>query len=106
MKFLIDNMLPLQLAIWLRSRGHDATHVVDRKMDHLTDLGLWNRAADEMSVVISKDEDLVFLANRPGDRGRLIWVRKGNCRNAALLARSIDEIICALAEGQRIVELR
>lgn len=30
--------------------------------------------------MISKDEDLLFLANRPGDKGRLVWVRLGDCR--------------------------
>jgi predicted nuclease of predicted toxin-antitoxin system len=60
-------------------------------------------------VVISKDEDFVFLANRPGDRGKLIWVRLGNCRNPALIAafnRVHDQIFDALASGQRIVEVR
>jgi predicted nuclease of predicted toxin-antitoxin system len=60
-------------------------------------------------VVVSKDEDFVFLANRPSDRGRLVWVRLGNCRNAALVAafdRTLDTVVEALASGQRIIEIR
>ena len=59
--------------------------------------------------MVSKDEDFVFLANRPGDTGRLRWVRLGNCRNVPLLAafdRTRDAIIGAILSGQRIVELR
>jgi predicted nuclease of predicted toxin-antitoxin system len=32
--------------------------------------------ADER-IVVSKDDDFLILASRPGDRGRLIWVRLG-----------------------------
>jgi predicted nuclease of predicted toxin-antitoxin system len=58
--------------------------------------------------VVSKDEDFFDLANRPGDTGRLLWVRMGNCRTAALLARfenawpGIEE---SFGAGHRIVLL-
>ena len=60
-------------------------------------------------MLVSKDEDFLFLANRPRETGRLVWVRLGNCRNVALLAafdRMHDRIVSALEAGQRIVELR
>jgi predicted nuclease of predicted toxin-antitoxin system len=67
------------------------------------------RACAEGCIVVSKDEDFIALANRPGDTGRLIWVRLGNCRNAALLEafdRVHDELARAFESGQRIVEVR
>lgn len=70
---------------------------------------LWSRAAAEDRIVVSKDEDFVIPASRPGDRGRMIWVRLGNCRNAFLLAafdRTRDAILGAISSGQRIIELR
>jgi predicted nuclease of predicted toxin-antitoxin system len=73
------------------------------------DIEIWEHAASDGSVVISKDEDFVFLANRPNEQGQLVWVRLGNCRNAVLPAK-FDEVhqalFAALQSGQRIIELR
>lgn len=109
MKLLVDNQLPAALAVYLRWRGHDCRHVIELGLDEVSDLELWRYAAVEKSVLVSKDEDFVFLANRAGDDGRLIWVRVGNCRNAALLSafdRGHDDVVAAIEAGQRIVELR
>ena len=109
MKLLVDNQLPPALAAHLRSLGHDCEHVLDLKLDKVADLELWNRSVTEQRVLVSKDEDFIFLANRPGDMGRLIWVRLGNCRNAALweaFNRAHDGMIAAFQSGQRIVEIR
>ena len=108
MKLLIDNQLPLALAVHLRRRGHDCTHVAEIGLDEATDLDVWNHAARDNSVLISKDEDFVFLANRPKETGKLIWVRLGNCRNQALLTKFDqvhDALIFAIDAGQRIVEI-
>lgn len=59
--------------------------------------------------MISKDEDFLFLATRPDDSGRLLWLRLGNTRKAELLGAifpRMPEIEAIFAEGQRIVELR
>lgn len=109
MKLLVDNQLPAALAVYLRWRGHDCRHVLELGLDEAGDRELWEHACRENSVMVSKDEDFVFLANRPGDVGRLLWVRLGNCRNAALLsafARAHEEIVAAFEAGQRVVELR
>ena len=58
---------------------------------------------------MSKDEDFVHLANRPGDPGRLVWVRTGNCRKPALLealAKALPAVVAALRAGHRIIEVR
>jgi predicted nuclease of predicted toxin-antitoxin system len=108
MKLLIDNQLPMQLAVHLRARGHDCDHVYELGMDEADDKEVWNRAIREGRVLVSKDEDFVHLANRPGDAGRLIWVRMGNCRNTVLIAafdRVHDEAVVAIGNGQKIVEI-
>ena len=59
--------------------------------------------------MVSKDEDFIHLAHRPGASGCLLWVRLGNCRRQALIERFTQlwpAITQAFAEGQRIVELR
>lgn len=109
MKFLVDNQLPLLLTNHLRARGHDCVHVLDLGMEKASDADVWARATADGHVVVSKDEDFVFLAIRPGDAGRLVWVRLGNCRNRTLLDafdRAHDAMINALDTGQRIVEIR
>jgi predicted nuclease of predicted toxin-antitoxin system len=109
MKLLVDNQLPLALAIHLRARGHDCKHVIEIAQDEATDATLWTFCTHDNRVLVSKDEDFVFLANRQGDKGRLIWVRLGNCRNPALLDafdRVHDQLIAAIESGQRIVEVR
>ena len=109
MKFLIDNQLPGALASWFVTKGADAVHVVEMGLDRATDRQVWDQAIAESRIVVSKDEDFFHLANRPSDRGRLLWIRIGNCRSTALFApfdarwSAIEE---AFGSGQRIVELR
>ena len=105
----MDNQLPVALAQWLAEQCADAVHVLNLGLDALADTGIWARAAAENRIVVSKDEDFFYLANRDGDTGRLLWVRIGNCRNAALLARFAADwpsIQQTFASGQRIVEMR
>jgi predicted nuclease of predicted toxin-antitoxin system len=109
MELLIDNNLPLALAEHLRSQGESCVHVLELGWEETDDLDIWNRASAAEQIVVSKDDDFLLLANRPDDLGRLIWVRLGNCRNAALLAafdRAWTDIVRAIESGQRIVELR
>lgn len=109
MRFLVDNQLPLQLAIHLRQRGHDCIHVIEVGMDEDSDASLWRFSRIENRVLVSKDEDFIILATRSGDTGRLLWVRLGNCRNQFLIEtfdRIHDELVLAFETGQRVVELR
>ena len=87
MKFVVDNQLPVWLAARLREWGHDCIHVLDVGLDDTDDAAVWRWAAREGRILVSKDEDFVYLSTRPGDAGRLVWVRLGNCRNAALYER-------------------
>lgn len=109
MRFLVDNQLPVALARWLAATGIQAEHVLNRGLERSGDAEIWALAAAEGSIVVSKDDDFLLLANRPGDVGRLVWVRVGNCRTPFLLSRfaaAWPTIQNAFAQGQRIVELR
>lgn len=108
MKFIVDNQLPVALARWLAERA-DAVHVLDYTLEAAPDVEIWKRALAEGRIVVSKDEDFFHLANRLGDLGRLLWVRVGNCRTVALLARfdaAWRSIEAEFMRGQRVVELR
>lgn len=109
MKFLVDNRLPAALARFLSSRGHDAQHVLDLQMDEADDPDIWSHAVSQGRALVSKDEDFLHLANRPGASGSFVWVRLGNCRKQVLLAafeRALPAIITALEDGHCVVEVR
>ena len=74
----------------------------------LDDRDLWARALADGRIVVSKDEDFLYLSSQPGAAGRFLWARLGNCRNDALLtafARSFDTIVAAFESGETVVEL-
>ena len=109
MKFLIDVQLPGKLADWLRARGFDAVHALELGLGQADDTALWKLAGGEERIMISKDEDFFILATRPGDEGRLLWLRMGNCRTGNLLMileKRWPDIEQTLQEGQQIVEVR
>ena len=109
MNFLVDNQLPPALTRLFSERGHLGQHVLDLRLDEAPDVDIWTYACQHDMVLVSKDDDFVHLANRPGDQGRLVWVRIGNCRKPVLLeavARAWPQVVAALHAGHRIVEVR
>ena len=109
MKFLVDNQLPTALARFLASRGVECQHVLDIDLGGATDTAIWDYASRNDCVLISKDEDFLYMANVPSAKARLVWVRIGNCRTKALLAaveRLWPKIEAGLKAGDRVIELR
>src|SRR6266436_3836822 len=53
------------LARFLASRGVDCQHVLDLKLGEASDAEIWAHASRNDYVVISKDEDFLYLANVP-----------------------------------------
>ena len=105
----MDNQLPEALCRFFNAHGHQCGHVLDLHMDEASDLAIWNYAAIANNIVVSKDEDFLHLANRPGDTGRLLWVRIRNSRKQTLLQpfeRELPGIVRAFDEGFRVVEIR
>jgi predicted nuclease of predicted toxin-antitoxin system len=66
-------------------------------------------AESKNRILVSKDDDFLYLASRPNAKLRLLWVQLGNCRTSALLAafeRHWQLIESALKAGDRIIEIR
>lgn len=109
MRFLVDAQLPPLLAAWLAARGHDAQHVVDAGLRDADDGVIWRYALEVGAVIVTKDEDFALRAAVAAESPRILWLRLGNTRNAALLAcldRNLALAGSALAAGERLVEIR
>lgn len=107
MRFLVDAQLPPALCRWLCERGEDAVHVGDIGMIAARDADIAARAEADGAVLVSKDEDFVYL--RLPDRFAFLWLRCGNATNRALIAwmkSRWPRIRALLASGERLVEAR
>jgi predicted nuclease of predicted toxin-antitoxin system len=108
-KFLVDNQLPRALAVYLRRKGMDCQHVLDCGLAEASDAELRKYATADGRVIVSKDEDFLYLASQPRAKFQLLWVRLGNCRKAALLAafeNAWPKVEVSLRAGDRVVEIR
>lgn len=109
MNFFIDAQLPPALAHRITSQGHHAAHVFELGLQAADDGPIWEHARNENSVAVSKDEDFVdrwLLSDKPV---ALVWIRKGNCSNRALLEWLEPlwrDTVQRLEQGERFIELR
>jgi predicted nuclease of predicted toxin-antitoxin system len=75
-KFLVDMALSPELAVWLRSQGHDAAHASELSLNCAPDHEI---LFDEGRIVISADLDFPRLLASLGVAGPgLILLRGGN----------------------------
>ena len=109
MNFLVDAQLPPALAHWIVSQGHQATHVFDIGLETSDDPVIWECARRENTAIISKDEDFVDHWLLSAEPVQLVWIRKGNCSNRALLdwlGPLWPDAVKRLEQGERLIELR
>ena len=113
MRFLLDMNLPPQLAIWLRSQGHDAVHVVDDGFGASSDQEILVRAVMENRIVVSFDLDFgdILAAARQSGTGavllRLRSARQAHIRQRLQVAiaqagEAMEEGAVVLVEDARI----
>ena len=109
MNVLVDAQLPPGLARWISDHGHQATHVFEISLQTGDDQVIWEHARRQNAVIISKDEDFVDRWLLDETPVVLIWIRKGNCSNEALMTwfePLWPETLRRLEEGERFIELR
>jgi len=106
---LVDTQLPRRLTSWLKSRGHDADHVLDLALAQSKDNAIWTAAIDRGAVIISKDADFAQWVTDGRAGPQVVWVRTGNGATRELVA-ILDPlwpaIETALASGERLIEVR
>ena len=109
MNFLVDAQLPPALARWIIEQNHQAAHVFDLGFHTADDPAIWQRAEADNAIIVTNDEDFIdrwLLSDKPV---RLVWIRKGNCSNRALLAwlqPLWPDAIKRLEQGEKLIELR
>jgi predicted nuclease of predicted toxin-antitoxin system len=101
MKFLIDAQLPLRLARFLQSAGHDTLHTRDLPQHNATPDAFINQLSiQDQRIVITKDADFVesfLLQKQPY---KLLIVATGNIKNAELeqlFSQNLQQLITLLA---------
>lgn len=111
MIFIVDAQLPPGLVEFLQARGFEAYHVSRIGLGAAADTVIWQKAIELGAALITKDEDFVILARRSASKKApgVVWIRIGNCTNQSLrlsLAPVLDQIVDALAAGERLIEVR
>jgi predicted nuclease of predicted toxin-antitoxin system len=108
LKFLIDAQLPPSLAAWLRSKGHDADHVMSVSGLDAPDSVIWDLAVAGDYVIVTKDRDFVEWARSRSPKARILWLRLGNMRRDVFQARMDlvwPELADALASDVTVIEV-
>ena len=110
MTFIVDAQLPVRIAIWLRSRGHDAIHLNELDMKAAGDSAIWALCIEREATVITKDRDFVdryLSGQRPAPR--IVWIRTGNLsrdQQVEHLSRNWLRILTRLGASAPIIEVR
>jgi len=108
-RFIVDANLPPALARALTAQGHHAEHVMDVGLHESEDDSIWDYAAKQQAVIITKDADFPKLLARPLPTLAVVWLRVGNCRNPVLFSwflPLLPEILECLEMGDQLIEVR
>jgi predicted nuclease of predicted toxin-antitoxin system len=108
-RFLIDACLPAALARAMAAAGYPAIHVFELGMARDDDIDIWRLAATRGEVVFSIDADFAMFAVTTPRTQAVIWLRMGNTRKKALIARMMavmPEVTAALSAGENVIEVR
>jgi predicted nuclease of predicted toxin-antitoxin system len=74
--------MPAVLVQFLVKRGVECHHVLDVGLSEASDADICRYAAARDLIVVSKDEDFLYLADQLDTRIKLLWVRLGNFRTS------------------------
>ncbi len=79
MRFLVDACVDVRVAEWLRSEGHDATHLREEGLQHLPNGEIFVKASAEQRAVVTFDLDFSEIAAM--SRGQMVSVVVLRLRN-------------------------
>lgn len=79
MRFLFDENLSPKLVLLLADRFPNSVHVRDVGLQAADDQSVWNYAASQDFIIVSKDSDMHQRSFLFGAPPKVVWVRLGNC---------------------------
>ena len=111
MRLWLDAQLPPLLAGWINGQGWgiQAVAVRDHGLREASDPAIFQAAREAGVVVMTKDCDFIRLLDEQGPPPQVLWLRLGNCSNAALqevLSTTLLRAMDHLRDGEPWVEIR
>lgn len=94
-RLLFDEQLAARLVTLLAAEYPGSAHVRDLGLLSTPDVEIWEAAAAQGYVLVSKDEDYQRLAVWRGPPPKVVWIRLGNCstQDIATLLRTEREAV-------------
>jgi len=108
-KIWVDAQISPDIAQWFgETYGIEALPVKDLGLRDATDRNIFLAAREARAVVLTKDRDLVDLANQLGSPPQILWVTCGNTSNVklkAILTQAWPSAVTLLGAGEAIIEI-
>ena len=83
-RLLLDENLSERLVSALAARFPSSLHVRVLGLGGTSDVRLWDVAAHERCMLVTKDEDFVQLSVMRGPPPKILWLNVGNARTVAI----------------------
>lgn len=88
MRILADMGVDMRVVLWLRSQGHDATHLRDEGLQRLPNGEIFVKAIAESRVILTFDLDFgEILALSKGRKAGVVLFRLRNTRTPNVIQR-------------------
>ena len=86
MRFLFDQNLSYRLVTDLKDLYPNSSHIRDIGMEEAEDSDIWDYAAQNGYVIVSKDSDFHQKSFLYGHPPKVIWLRLGNCSTNTIVS--------------------
>jgi predicted nuclease of predicted toxin-antitoxin system len=106
LKLLFDQNLSWRLVRRVADVFPDSAHVRDFGLQRAPDDPVWERAAADGFVLVSKDDDFLPRSLLRGPPPKVVWVRLGNCSTGdveALLRARFADIEAFVADEREAI---
>jgi len=103
LKLLLDQNLSYKLVSRLADAYPDSSHVRLLGLERADDQKVYDYAAQNDFVIVSKDDDFYQLSLRYGPPPKIIWLNIGNCKTEeahSQLLSYADQIVAFHAEPE------
>ncbi len=107
MRFLADMGIGMRVVKWLRSKGHDVSHLSEERLQRLPNGEIFDKAIAENRVILTFDLDFGEIAAlSSGRKASIVVLRLHNTRSDHVMDRLavvLEESMSALEQGAVVV---